>query len=175
MGWFRKLFKKSSNDDSSFPGKRLSIDQILTLNNSTGIFIELSYGISDKIERGGFESLTDPEKVFHLIFWLESEINNGGFEQYFFNSSGNHALDTPAALEEIGAHHTAELVRRAIKLFPGGTPPRDLYQRRKKLEAIDDTIIDKFDKLDTEFYEYNDPLEELQVKYLVKNKDKIKL
>jgi hypothetical protein len=171
MHWFRKLFKKSPKSESSFPGQRLSIDQILHLSNSSEMIIELSYGISDKIQREGFDSLSSPEIVLHHIYWLETEVNNGGFEQYFFNSSGNYALDTPAALEEISAHHTADLVKRTIELFPDGTPPRDLHERREKMGEIDDITLDKFDELDTEFYKYQDPLEDLQMKYMVKNKD----
>jgi hypothetical protein len=173
--WFRKLFNKSAKSESLFPGKRLPIDQILTLNNSTEMIIELSYGISDKIRKKGFESLSHPEKVLHHIYWLESEVNNGGFDQFFINSSGDYALDTPSALDEIGAHHTANLVKRAIYLFPGGLASRNREQRIEQLDSMDETIRDKFGDFDSEFFEYRDPLEELQVKYMVANKNQIQV
>lgn len=160
---------------SLFPGERLRIDQILALNNSTEMIIELSYGIADKIHRHGFDNLSHPEKVLNHVYWLESEVNNGGLEQFFSNSSGDYALDTPAALDEIGAHHTAELVRKAIRFFPGGAPSRDRQQRVEQLHSISETTINQFGEIDTEFFEYRDPLEELQIKYMLANKDQIQV
>jgi hypothetical protein len=173
--WFRKLFNNPAKSESLFPGKRLPIDQILTLKNSTEMIIELSYGISDKIHKKGFDSLSHPERVLHHIYWLESEVNNGGFDQFFVNSSGDYALDTPSALEEIGAHHTAHLVKRAIDLFPRGSPSRNREQRIEQLESMGETLRDQFSAFDSEFFEYQDPLEELQVKYMVANKDQIQV
>ena len=175
MSWLGKLFKKSSENKSQFPGERLNIERILSLSNSTEMTIEISYGISDKIHKTGFESLSHPERILHHIYWLEAEINNGGFEQYFGNSAGEYVLDTPAALDEIGAQHTAQLVRRAIDLFPGGPPPRDWEERAEKLNLIDDETSERLGDLDSEFYEYRDPLEELQVKYMEANKNQIQI
>jgi hypothetical protein len=171
LRWFRKKEK----GESKFPGKRLSIDEILTLDDPTSMIIELSYGLSDKISRSGYEGLSHPEKVLNSVFWLDAEINNGGFDQFFYNSSGNHANETAAALEEIGAGHTAELVRKAISYFPGGSPSPDIYKRRKMWDLINEDISAQWNLLDTQFYKYDDPLEELQVKYMMLNKDEIKL
>ncbi|MBI5297176.1 MAG: DMP19 family protein [Chloroflexi bacterium] len=175
MEWFRKLFNKPAKSGSLFPGKRLPIEQIFALKNSTEMIIEFSYGISDKIHKKGFESLSHPERVLHHIYWLESEVNNGGFQQYFDNSSGDYAIDTPSALEEIGAKHTANLMKRANDLFPNGAPSRDRQQRLEQLDSFDETNRNKFEDLDSEFFKYQDPLEELQVKYMVVNKDQIEV
>ena len=59
----------------------------------------------------GYGELSRPEKVFVCVWGLEGEVNNGGFDQYYFNSSGDHALDTIESLEAIDAKHTANLVR----------------------------------------------------------------
>lgn len=175
MAFFRRLFNKCKESESMFPGKRLNIDQIIALNDSTDMIFELSYGIADKIQKKGFESLSHPEQVLYYVYWLEAEINNGGFEQYFGNSSGDYALDTPAALAEIGAHHTANLVKRAINLFPDGSPSRDREQRNDQLDSLDEDALAEFENLDSEFYEYLDPLGELQVEYMIKNKDQIRV
>lgn len=175
MEWFRKLFNQPAKSESLFPGNRLPIDQILALKNSTEMIIELSYGISDKIHKKDFDSLSHSEKVLHHIYWLESEVNNGGFDQFFANSSGDYALETPSALDEIGAHHTANLVKRAMDLFPNGSPSRNGKQRAEQLSSMDEAIRAEFSELDSEFFEYRDPLEELQVKYMIANKDQIQV
>ena len=81
MGLFKWFRKKDTKSSSQFPGERLSIDQILQLENTTEMIIELSYGISDKIARTGFDSLSHAEQVLYRIYWVEAEVNNGGFDQ----------------------------------------------------------------------------------------------
>lgn len=173
--WFRKLFNRPAKRESLFPGERLRIDQIIALNNSTEMIIELSNGIFDKVDKKGFDSLSHPEKVLHHLYWLESEVNNGGFDQFFTNSSGDYALDTPAALAEVGAHHTADLVKKAIDLFPDSSPSRNRQQRVEQLNSIGENTRARLRDLDAEFFKYQDPLEELQVKYMVANKDQIQV
>lgn len=36
----------------------------------------------------GFAGLSEAEKIYWAVALLRNEINNGGFHQYFFNSSG---------------------------------------------------------------------------------------
>jgi hypothetical protein len=172
FNWLRRRDQKASNQSS---GKALSVDQILQLENYTEMLIALSNGIYEKINRSGFESLSYAEKVLYHVYWLEAEVNNGGFDQYFFNTSGNYALDTPESLEEIGAHHTAQILRDAISIFPGGPPPRTRDDRDELYGMVTDEIKKKWDELDSKFYEYQDPLQELQIEYMREYKDQIKI
>jgi hypothetical protein len=103
-----------------------------------------------------FSDLSDPERVFILVWEIEAEVNNGGFNQFYFNSAGDRANQTAAALRKIGAEQMASIVDRANASFPGG-PPADRFARQELLEKIDpDTDI--FDELDQEFYDYPDDL-----------------
>lgn len=67
------------------------------------------------------------------MYWLESEINNGGFGRYFFDSAGDYAQDTVTALQCIGAQHTSEILLAAMALFPGGMLSRDRFKRQEQL------------------------------------------
>ena len=60
-----------------------------------------------------------PDIVADLIETLEGEVNNGGFDQFFYNSAGNNTADTILALQAIGAARTADIVKRAAAMFPG--------------------------------------------------------
>ena len=48
--------------------------------------------------------LSKSEQAIYIIWNLEAEINNGGFNQYYFNSSGQFADLTPDALKLIKAN-----------------------------------------------------------------------
>jgi hypothetical protein len=99
-----------------------------------------------------------PADITELADLLDAEVNNGGFDQFFFNSSGDYALETVEALNQIGAIRTAKLVQLACDRFPNALPPRDIATRRAlMLEAVSPDA-DAFEDLDQRFYECNEPI-----------------
>lgn len=123
--------------------------------------------------RVGFDALSYPEQVFYVIWELESEVNNGGFEQFFSNSSGDVAFAVVDALKAIGAEETARIAAEANGMFPGSFPPRDRDERQALLETFDAEKIEAWDKLDQEFYKRPDNLTELLHEYVRRNASKI--
>ncbi|MCG8337937.1 MAG: DMP19 family protein [Proteobacteria bacterium] len=105
------------------------------------------------------------EEVKKRVDELEMEINNGGFDQFFFNSAGDNTDKIITALEMIGASHTAQIVQKALKKFPDGKTPTDRVTRQKILETISPDS-DAFEEEDDMFFEYVDDLEELVENYL---------
>lgn len=95
--------------------------------------------------------------VRRLVEELEAEVNNGGFDQYFFNSAGGNAAAAIEALDALGAHKTANIVRRACAKFPGGMPPSNRTERQGPLETVSPDS-DAFEDVDDAFYEYEDDL-----------------
>ena len=69
--------------------------------------------------------MSSAEKVVLAVEAMEREVNNGGFEQLFSNSSNEFAPVLVSALERIGTMRTAEIARRAVKAIsaaPNWTP-----------------------------------------------------
>ena len=95
-----------------------------------------------------------------LIDELEAEINNGGFDQFFFSSAGDYTEETIQALIKIGALYTADIVKKAAAKFPEGMPPKDRDGRQKLLEDISPDS-DAFENFDEEFLAYEDDLASL--------------
>ncbi len=100
---------------------------------------------------------------------LEADVNNGGIDQYYFNSSGDHALFVPHALRKIGASSTAGIVDRANALFGRGGPPAHRDVRQSALERFREAQPDGWEALDDEFYRYPDDIHSLVVEYVRKN------
>ena len=73
------------------------------------ILIGLSESDKTKFGKRDFAQQSTPQKVFSSIWALESEVNNGGFSQYFLNSSCETASSVSEALETIGAPKTADI------------------------------------------------------------------
>jgi hypothetical protein len=81
--------------------------------DKNGFLIDLSE--SDKTAYGrteDFAKQSTPQKVFSAIWALEAEVNNGGFSQYFFNTSNETAGFVVEALGTVGAPQTAEFAGR---------------------------------------------------------------
>lgn len=136
--------------------------------DKNGILIDLSQSDKTKFGKENFETQSVPQKVFSAIWALESEVNNGGFSQYFLNSSSETAGFVAEALETIGAPRTAEICKRAIgAAFPEGLPPTP---EAISLAASDfpDETEEKLDALDREFYQYPHNLTELLFAYVAK-------
>ncbi|OGO76371.1 MAG: hypothetical protein A3K45_03560, partial [Chloroflexi bacterium RIFOXYC12_FULL_59_14] len=93
------------------------------------ILIKLSESDKTQFGKQDFIAQSISQKVFSAIWAVESEINNGGFSQYFLNSSSETASFVSEALEIIDAPRTADICRRAIaSAFPFGLPstPEDV-------------------------------------------------
>lgn len=136
-------------------------------------FVVAMYGyLCKKCDYGdAFEKLSKEQAVIYLCNTLEGEVYNGGYDQFFCNSSGNFAIDTVDALNEIGAHGTAKCLQKALSIFPNSLPPKD---RDLRIDALNETPEDKraiLSELDDEFYEEKEPLAQLMFQYIHAHKD----
>lgn len=73
----------------------------------------------------GYERLTPAEQKFIALWWLNGDVMNGGFDQYFFNSSGDMALDALEGLRDIGAAEPERILREALAVFGRDGYPLD--------------------------------------------------
>ncbi len=106
----------------------------------------------------------DRQQVVNLVEELEAEVNNGGFDQFFFNSSGDNSAETIEALKLIGACAMADILTRAASKFPDQCPPPNRFDRQRLLREVSPDA-DGFDELDREFYAYPDNLANLLEKF----------
>ncbi len=111
-------------------------------------------------------------KVFMLIDNVMREVNNGGFRQFFGNSSGRYANETLAALESIGSTHISELMREALSYFPNGQLPTDPIAREAMIEKVaTKEVQEAWSALDERFYAVDEEwLDELLIEYVRKHK-----
>jgi hypothetical protein len=119
----------------------------------------------------GVDALSPAERVFLCVWNLEAEVNNGGFEQFFINSAGDNAVETPAALREIGAAQAAVIAEEANGLFRPSGPPTDRDARAEALERLGGPATDALNALDARFYKYPDNLEALLRQFVERNRE----
>lgn len=125
------------------------------------LLIQLSESPRTHYGKVPYEKQSKPQQVFSAVWGLESEVNNGGFGQWFQNSAGEMAVETEAALRAIGANRAAAIVARAVAMFPGGAPPRDHDARQRRLRTASAEVRSAWERLDREFFKYPDDLTSL--------------
>ena len=134
--------------------------------NKNEILIDLSESEMTKIGKEEFAQQSLPQKVFSAIWEVESEVNNGGFSQYFSNDSAESASFVVEALEKIGASKTAGICHRAIvAAFPGGLPPT-VEAIRSVADAFSEEVLGQLEPLDQEFLSYPHNLTDLLFAYV---------
>lgn len=67
---------------------------------------------------------------------VDDEVNNGGFNQYFFNDSGQFAIEAIEGFELIGARERAELVRRAVDQLSRDAPRLKEFYEPRTMDAF---------------------------------------
>ncbi len=92
------------------------------------------------------------EGVLSQIAWLDTEVNNGGFHQFFYNFSGELAMETLESLRTIGSVETLGLLEEACNLFPDGKPPKDQTERHQALEQFTLEQHEVLDDLNERYY-----------------------
>src|SRR3974390_797181 len=88
---------------------------------------------------------TAPALLFAAHF-CQSEICNGGFQQFFWNSTGVFAPEAVKGFREIGQPQVAALLEKGMSLF-GNAYSRDRKERQERLEQIPRSSLDALDNV----------------------------
>jgi hypothetical protein len=92
-------------------------------------------------ELGGDEAaerrLNAGQRAVYAIYLADFEILNGGFSQFWLNSSASISNGMTNAAERIGSPEFAAIHRDAQALWPGGEIPRDYARREELLTQLD--------------------------------------
>ena len=149
------------------------MEEILKLQSQEEIILKVGERIWGKIKDfNSFDHLSEPEKAYMYIDNLEREVFNGGFDQFFFNTSGEYAHEALQAYVDIGAERQAEIVYKAINSFPELPIPKALETRRSCMENVPQHIEKTWNELDTEFYKDDDIFFSLLIQYITLHKEK---
>ena len=178
----RRLKERTAAFKRSQPGPKWldgysgqSADQLLSLEGEyriDSLVLAFEQAIGQKGQRGGVRSLTDEERVVLAVEALEREVNNGGYDQFFVNSSREFAPTVVAALQRIGCKKTAAITQRAITALGIS----DLTS--EAIEAVmvgdDEQRFAKLNRCDDSYYKCAEPVAERLFVFIKVNKAGIK-
>ncbi|MGB7604942.1 MAG: DUF4375 domain-containing protein [Lutisporaceae bacterium] len=98
--------------------------------------------IAEKEAESTFSSLKVEEKNVYMIDLFLSEVNNGGLDEYFFNTNGKYCNDTINVLKMIGQPEIAEILHQASIIYNGDSNDEDKFDL---LNEFDEKIYNQVD------------------------------
>ena len=111
-------------------------------------------------------------QAIYMIWELEGEVNNGGYNQFYFNSSGQFYKHLPNALKLVGANRFADLTQRANVTFEKENPKITQLQGgtiEGFSESYENNPLNKFDDEFFNLYK-KEYLQKIQVDFIRKHK-----
>jgi hypothetical protein len=114
--------------------------------------INLSESDRTAFGRIDFRDQVEEQQIFSAIWELESQVNNGGFAQYFTSADGHTANFTPQALRRIGANCCAEIVARALHTVSPDPLSNDQLSRKEMINGLYEKAQETLEILDQEFF-----------------------
>ena len=167
MGLF-DIFKKK---DKVVKGND-NMEHIWNLTDTNDFVVAMTEHLDNKTQYGeDMSALSEAERIFYITQTLEMEVNNGGFSQFFYNSSGNFSNELVGAFTAIGANATAAICQKAISAF-GRDIPVDRDEREEMLDELEsDEFNEILEECDKAFCDYEDNLNELNYNFVMKNKE----
>lgn len=128
-----------------------------------------------------YSDLSEEWKIFYLCYFLDAEVQNGGFIQYFTNTEGKYLSETITALSVVGAKEQRILLERIINL-DHELGMKDLNSTKEYIDLVlvgydykfkNKRLERKFDKiscdLDLEYYNLEPSTTELLEAYIQDN------
>jgi len=179
MDSVNEQIRKSTEDFLNRPIYKVLTGEIIDKTPDDQLLQVVFDNLSEKLPKDFSKEYTTvltfskPQQAVYVIWGLQAEINNGGFNQYYFNSSGQFAKMTPGALRLVGATKFADLVAKANGIFE---------IENKKITKHQDGTLEGFSKsyndnplnhFDDEFYKLykTEELDKLQIEFIRKNKN----
>ncbi|MEM7428185.1 MAG: DUF4375 domain-containing protein [Pseudomonadota bacterium] len=106
------------------------------------------------------------QRLVNAVVWYHSEVNNGGHEQFFGNSTGIVWVDALEGFETFGPVGAGDILREAIERL-GGSPSLDRGERNDQM----DRLGVEFDDLDDRYYDLGDEIGDRAARFIQSNRD----
>lgn len=96
-----------------------TVDELIRLaatHSIDSIALAFEQSLDQKADRIGEENLSSEERIVLAVEALEREVNNGGYNLFFTNSSREYAPLIVDALHRINCPKTADITKRAAEI-----------------------------------------------------------
>jgi hypothetical protein len=153
-----------------------TVEELLALEGkyrTDALVLAFEEAIRQKAKRDESQALTDEERILLAVEALEREVNNGGYHQFFTNSSREFAPTIVYSLQRIGCKKTAMITQKAIKAL--GIPDLTAEAIDTAMASDDEQRLAKLNRCDEAYYKNAEPIAERLFAFIKANKAAISL
>ena len=145
-------------------------DEVIALNDDFRVIEPVWWSVSiydgEKQYNNDLEQFSLPQRYVFAIEWYMAEVNNGGHDQFYYNSTGIVWEDAMKGFQEIGAQENYSIIRGSANAI-GGNPNKDREKRQDEMEKYEPD----FTELDERFYASESSMIEKLQAYIKENAD----
>lgn len=121
-----------------------TVDELIDLEKTCrvdSLVLAFEEVLDRKAFHKGLDYLSEPELIILAVEALEREVNNGGYHQFFLNSSKEYAPIVVNALNKISCPKTAEITQKAIDNLGVNGPLTILVIDEVMISDSDDKLL----------------------------------
>lgn len=148
-----------------------TIEQVMQLEDThriDSIVLAIEAALLEKAD------LTPAERIVVVIEAMEREVGNGGFNQFFYNSSNEYAGELVSALRQIGIRNLANIAERAMRAI--GAQPGWTYEQFEEASVDpDDSTMAELNACDDAYYATEDAVAARLFEFIKANRSDIRL
>ena len=115
------------------------------------------------------KSLSYGQKALYYWWYVDAQVTNGGFVQFYFNDYGHYVPTIIKSLEHIGDKKMADLIQRADNIYQ---KDKKLIDKAREKDLFDSDLYERLEELsdlDSEYYKLNEKTMTRLEKYIRKN------
>lgn len=138
----------------------------------------------DNYSEASFRKMPKLLQIVWLINELEKEVNNGGYIQFFTNSSGRYVDETLDALNLIGATYNHQLLANAVEILRKHNESSENLNEKINSKTLYDTfnfselyendeLQYELNEMDKVYYRPEEKLSKLKMDYFGKNSNSL--
>lgn len=152
-----------------------SVEELIGLQKTHRIdSIVLAFESALDRKKDSGKEMSDAELIVLAVEALEREVNNGGYSQFFYNSSAEYTSIIVESLRAIGCNEIADLTQTAIGLL--GLDSLDPEIIEERMDPDDDELEEALGELDGIYYSEVDDIPGYALfEYIKNNRNEIKL
>lgn len=168
------LAARGNPDDDTLLQELLEADEKVADVAATALLRRRGLGdLDSRLHRKKYDEklpLNEAERRHDAMQRLDTEVCNGGFAQFFVNSTGD---DWDAALDGLTAHdpERAQLLREAVARF-ATVPSRDRETRQRQLAEIAADV--PFRDLDRRYYASTQSIDVVLLRHALAHADELR-
>jgi len=137
------------------------------------LVLAFEQAIDQKEFEHGKNRLTRAERIVQAVEALEREVNNGGYSQFFTNSSREFAPVIVESLQSIGCTQVASITEMATRALD--VPDLTSSSIESAMSTENESLQKQLAQLDVAYYHAAEPIAERLFEFIKQNKAEIRI